>query len=288
MRTGVTVIIVWHVDRLYRQPKELEDLIDLVEQHPVRIETVRGGGFDLNTHEGRLMARQLVAIAAYESGHKSDRVKRANRRLAEQGAWHGPARYGYGPGGVLNPEEAAVIREMANRFLAGESLRSIARWLNTSQIPPVRAGKGTAGIWYPYTVRSVLASARISGQRAYAPDTRSDPGDGRKILGPGAWEAIITPAETTRIREILAEPARRQTTPAVPTLLGGIAKCGRCGAGLTITRHQTKPGAAETSRGSAEGLVESGVYAAKPTAPIIMVSNSTGVSFPSLRCRHLR
>ena len=40
--------------------------------------------------------------------------------------------------------------------------------------------------------------------------------------------------------------------------------------------------------GSAEALVESGVYAAKATASIIMVSNSTGVSFPSRRCRRLR
>ena len=35
--------------------------------------------------------------------------------------------------------------------------------------------------------------------------------------------------------------------------------------------------------GSAEGLVESGVYAASVTASIIMVSNSMGVSFPSRR-----
>lgn len=235
VRAGVTHIVVWHVDRLYRQPRELEDLIDLVEQHPVRIEAVRGGGFDLNTTEGRLMARQLVAIAAYESGHKSDRVKRANKRLAEQGAWHGPARYGYGPGGVLVPEQAAVIRQMADRFLAGESLRSITAWLNRSGIPPLRAGSGTSGLWHPYTVRSVLSSARISGQRAYAPDTRADPAGGREILGRGDWEPIITPEETAQIRAILADPTRRRTTPARPTLLGGIARCGKCGAGLTIT-----------------------------------------------------
>ena len=36
-------------------------------------------------------------------------------------------------------------------------------------------------------------------------------------------------------------------------------------------------------KGSAEGLVESGVYAASVTASIIMVSNSMGVSFPSRR-----
>lgn len=40
--------------------------------------------------------------------------------------------------------------------------------------------------------------------------------------------------------------------------------------------------------GSAEGLVESELYAAKATAFIIMASNSTDVSFPNLRCLRLR
>ena len=248
IRAGVSRVIVWHLDRLYRQPRELEDLIALVEQHPVRIEAVRGGGFDLNSTEGRLMARQLVAIAAYESGHKSDRIKRANQRLAEQGRWHGPARYGYGTGGVLIPEQAAVIRQMADRFLSGESIRSITAWLNHSDILPLRAGTGTSGLWHPYTVRSVLASARISGQRAYAPDTRTDPAGGREIFGPGDWEAIITPEETAQIREILADPARRRTAPARPSLLGGIARCSKCGAGLTIAGHTTSPSLPPTLR----------------------------------------
>jgi DNA invertase Pin-like site-specific DNA recombinase len=58
VKWGPTRIVAWHVDRLYRRPRELEDLIDLVEHNPIVIETVKGGGFDLNTHEGRLMARQ--------------------------------------------------------------------------------------------------------------------------------------------------------------------------------------------------------------------------------------
>ena len=44
----------------------------------------------------------------------------------------------------------------------------------------------------------------------------------------------------------------------------------------------------ESSMGSAEALVESGVYAARLTASIIMASNSIGVSFPSPRCLRLR
>ena len=168
--TGVSRVVTWHLDRLYRRPRELEELLDLVEGRSVRIETVKGGPFDLNTHEGRLMARQFVAIAAYESGHKADRIARALRQRAEAGEWHGPARYGHAAGGVQIPDEADVIRGMVDRFLAGESLRSITAWLNDTTSTP-----GSAAVWYSKTVRSILASARIAGLRAHQPGTRQDP-----------------------------------------------------------------------------------------------------------------
>lgn len=238
IKTGPSRVVVWHVDRLYRRPRELEDLIDLVESHPIRIEAVMGGAFDLNTHEGRLMARQLVAMAAYESGHKADRIRRANRQKAERGDWHGAPKFGYGLGGVLIPEQAVVIREMADRFLAGQSLRSITKWLNEeSGVPSPRADKGTLGVWHATTVKSILVSARISGQRAYEPSRKQgDAPNGREILGPGKWEAIITPEETTRIRAMLGSPDRRVGASSV-TLLSTIATCGNCGAGLVSGRH---------------------------------------------------
>lgn len=242
VKLGPTRIVVWHVDRLYRRPRELEDLIDLVEAHPIRIEAVMGGAFDLNTHEGRLMARQLVAIASYESGHKADRIRRANKAKAERGEWHGPAKFGYGKGGVLIPEEAAVVREMADRFLAGNTLRSITRWLNEeSGVPAPRAHTGkTHGAWHETTVKSILASARISGQRAYDPAMPGwDPPEGRVILGPGNWEAIITPEETERIRGILGAPDRRVGASSI-NLLSAIATCGKCGAGLVSGSQSTK------------------------------------------------
>ncbi len=233
VRLAPTRLVVWHVDRLYRRPRELEDLIDLVEANPITIEAVMGGGFDLNTHEGRLMARQLVSIASYESGHKADRIRRANRQKAERGDWHGAPRFGYGVNGVLIESEATVIREMAARCLGGQSLRSIAHWLNEeSGVLPLRASQGTLGVWHPTTVKSILTSARISGQRAYDPGSKNgESSTGRKILGPGNWEAIITPAETARIRVIVGSPDRR-TSASSTTLLSSIATCGLCGAGL--------------------------------------------------------
>ncbi|WP_448233625.1 recombinase family protein [Microbacterium lacticum] len=233
VKLGPARIVVWHVDRLYRRPRELEDLIDLVESHPIRIEAVMGGAFDLNTHEGRLMARQLVAIASYESGHKADRIRRANQAKAERGDWHGAPKLGYGLGGVLIPAEARIVREMADRFLAGQSLRAITKWLNEeSGMPSPRAHTGkTLGVWSPTTVKSILVSARISGQRAYEPGLQKERPTGREILGPGNWEAIITPEETARIRAIFANPDRRVGATS-RTLLSSIATCGKCGAGL--------------------------------------------------------
>lgn len=242
-KLGSIRVVVWHVDRLYRRPRELEDLIDLVESHPIRIEAVKGGAFDLNTHEGRLMARQLVAIASYESGHKADRIRRANRQKAERGDWHGAAKFGYGLGGVLIPGEAAVIREMADRFLAGQSLRSITKWLNEeSGFPAPLAHKGTTlGVWHATTLKSILVSARISGQRAYQPDLKAgDPPTGREILGPGNWEAIISPEETARIRAVFASPDRRASKSSI-NLLSVLATCGRCGAGLVSGKSTNGP-----------------------------------------------
>ena len=96
---GPCTVLVWHLDRLYRRMRELEDLLLLVEAQAVRIETVRGGALDLNSHEGRLQARMLVSMASYESGHKGDRIALAARRSAERGDWHGPRRVGLRRGG---------------------------------------------------------------------------------------------------------------------------------------------------------------------------------------------
>ncbi|WP_375404890.1 recombinase family protein [uncultured Amnibacterium sp.] len=174
-----------------------------------------------------------MAIASYESGHKADRIRRANRQKAERGDWHGGPRFGYGLNGALVPREAAIVREMANRCLAGQSLRSIAQWLNDeSGAVPTHAAQGTLGVWHATTVKSILTSARISGQRAYEPGSHNgDSPTGRKILGPGNWPAIITPDETARLRVIIGSPDRRASASSI-RLLSSIATCGLCGAGL--------------------------------------------------------
>jgi len=172
---GPCTVLVWHLDRLYRRPKELEDLLGLVVRQAVTIETVQGGMFDLKTHEGKLGARLHVTVASYESGHKADRIALAARRGAERGDWHGPRRFGYqltdGRSAAIDPVEGPMVRELVDRFLAGESLYSLTVWANGQPVPPLRAK-----MWHANTVRQLLASPRIAGLRSYQPRDQR-PGD---------------------------------------------------------------------------------------------------------------
>jgi DNA invertase Pin-like site-specific DNA recombinase len=56
-------VVVWHVDRLVRQPRELEEFIDLCSEVGVKRLASVSGDLDLSTHDGQLMARILGAMA---------------------------------------------------------------------------------------------------------------------------------------------------------------------------------------------------------------------------------
>ena len=80
----IDAVVAWDLDRLYRQPRELEDLIDLADQKHLALATV-GGDADLSTDNGRLFARIKGAVAKSETERKCARQKRANKQRAEAG-----------------------------------------------------------------------------------------------------------------------------------------------------------------------------------------------------------
>lgn len=213
--TPVTVI-VWHIDRLYRRPDELEQLVDVLDTRPVRIESVQGGSFDLNTHEGRLFARQLVAFANYESAHKGARVARAQQHRTQQGLLHRGSHYGYLSDGNLHPKQGPTLRRIAEDYLTGLSISAIAHELTNAEISPPAGGRQ----WNSTTIASILNSQRLHGHNR---------------LREGTWERVITSNESKLIRAIQLTP-RRDATRSSVTLLGGIARCGICGNRLISTK----------------------------------------------------
>lgn len=231
---AVQAIVGWHVDRLTRTPRELEDIIDLAERYGVHLATVTGE-IDLATPTGRMVARIMGAAARQEAEHKAERQRRQRRQAAEQGRYAGGGArpYGYADDRVTVVEsEAAVIRECARRVLAGETLSSVVRDLQARGVTTA-AGKP----WLVTKLRKMLISARISGRREYTP-RRS--GESRRpavgeIVGDAQWPAIISPEDSDRLRALLTNPNRRTFTPGTGRtyLLSGILKCAVCKTPLT-------------------------------------------------------
>lgn len=227
LRAGVRdAVIVYNLDRLHRRPVELEDFVVLCEQVGVRDVATVTADIDLGNDDGLFMARIFAAFAAKESGRRSARVKRKMAANAEAGLPHGSARaFGYGPDKIsVCVPEAVIVRELVARFTAGESLRSLAAWLNSEQVPTVRGGS----CWQSHTLRQLIASPRIAGLREYH----------GQIVGPAVWEPIITPAQRDRVLARMA--ARKSSGRRAPRryLLSGILRCGKCGTVLfSQARH---------------------------------------------------
>jgi len=231
IRNGVIgKVAVWDMDRLHRQPRELEDFIDLAEKHRVELANV-GGDVDLSTPSGRMFARMKGTVAKYEVEQKSVRQKAANRERAKRGrSWVGRRTFGY-DGDQAVPAEAEAIRQACAALLDGTSLWAIAKDWNTRGITTVNGSTWNGG-----TVKQVLTRARNAGIQVYDGDTL----DGVET----AWPAIISRDTWESVRAYLSNPDRHTGKKrARAHLLSGLAVCGLCHRKMGTTARKTKKGA---------------------------------------------
>ena len=214
---AIGAIVTWHNDRLHRSPRELEAFIDLMERSGVRVAVVTGGDYDLTTPEGRFTARIVGAVARKESEDRSRRVRRKHLELAERGKPAGQLGWG-----VRNDAERELVREAAQRVLAGQGLMTISRDWNRRGV-----SGATEHPWTAPTLRKVLLSARIAGLREHGTDPS---GNVLGALTKGIWEGAIDRQTWDHVRSVLLNP-ERLTLKNTPTkyLLTGLIYCGVCG-----------------------------------------------------------
>ncbi|MEN8602308.1 recombinase family protein [Microbacterium rhizosphaerae] len=187
-------IIAYDLDRLTRQPRQLEDWIDAAEHRGLAIVTLNGEA-DLTTDGGRLFARVRVAVAKAETERKSQRQKDANAQRRERGEFRQTSRlFGYTVAGQIIPEEAAVVRNVYERFVAGESIRSIQLDLAARGIQSVRGSV----ISRPGMNR-MLTNARYAGRMTF---------DRQQTGHLGTWEAILPGALFDTAQGIMTDPRR--------------------------------------------------------------------------------
>jgi DNA invertase Pin-like site-specific DNA recombinase len=230
IRNGIVGrVAVWDMDRLHRQPRELEDFIDLAEKHHVELANV-GGDVNLSTPSGRMFARMKGTVAKYEVEQKGVRQKAANKERAKTGKpWVGRT-FGY-DGDKTVETEAEAIRQACAEMLNGASLWSIANDWNSRGITTVKGCTWTGG-----TVKQVPIRARNAGLQTYDEEVLEDIET--------SWPAIVSRDTWDAVRAYLANPNRHTGKKRARVhLLSGLAVCGLCGRKMGTTGRKTKTGA---------------------------------------------
>lgn len=246
LKAGViNAVVVYHGDRLMRQPRDLEDLIDLADGRNIPLAAPTGTR-DLSNDDDLFILRIEVAHACRSSADTSRRMKSHHDRRARKGkratGGHGGRTFGYETDGVTHrapdrcvvatgreESEPDVIREMARRVLAKEKRAAIGKDLAK------RGWTTPAGNPLTYDrIRKILLRPDLAG---LMPDGETA----------GAWEPILKRETWEQLQLVLASSSSAPThgiAPARRWLLSGIALCGICGTPVRVATHgnRTKAG----------------------------------------------
>jgi DNA invertase Pin-like site-specific DNA recombinase len=217
----IDALIVYHGDRLIRQPYDLEKLIGVADSKGVRIASVTGTR-NLDSPDDRFVLRIEAAQACRESDNTSRRVRRgwASRAAKGHPSGGGKRPFGFADLETVLPEEANVLAEAVDRLLAGQSQGGVVRWMNTVST----TSQGNR--WTGKTLKNLLMAPRIAGLVEH---------DGN--LYDAVWNGIVGVEAWGDVKILLARSAEENPYPGRERkyMLSGVAEC------RTGHRLATKP-----------------------------------------------
>jgi len=227
-------VVVWKLDRLVRRPREFERFWDACEGCGAVIASATEP-MDSSTDVGLAVVRLLVVMATLESATKGARIAAAFKARAKRGQPPSGARgFGYMCGWQeFVPEEAALVREAADRVLGGETLSDIARDWCRRCIP---SPKGAAA-WRSGSMQHVVLNPRVAGLRTYHGE----------VVAQGDWPAILDDATFRRVEAILSDRTHRYETNVrggknTMGLLVRLIRCAKCGGRFNVFKRRTVSG----------------------------------------------
>lgn len=234
----VRLFISYHLDRTVRDPRDLEDLIDVVEQSRPRIECQSVvGSLRLADDADITTARVLCAVANQSSRDTARRVRAARFEQAQEGRFGGgPRRFGFEKDGrTIREREAAAIREGTRLGLAGLSVREVARDLNAQGFQGRDGGPFEAAQVRDLLLRPCNAGLSVhrSGERGRILYTRDD------VVGTLPGEPMVSPEDYWALVGLWTNPDRRTNHGGTASkwLGSGIFQC-PCGDTMRVSAKQ--------------------------------------------------
>jgi len=221
-RGEVNAVIIYHGDRLIRQPWDLETLLSLAEGRGIHLASPSGTR-NLDDADDRYRLRQDVAKACNESDTISRRTRITHAEHAEAGKMrkNRSRLFGYKRSKKIHEEEAGHYRKAVARILAGESMSSVVRGWNTDGVTTTEGNR-----WTVNALRVVLRNPRHAGLSTYRGE----------IVGVGRWKPLIDRDTWEALQAALGAISRQHGQPNHSTaskyLLTNIAFHELCGGGM--------------------------------------------------------
>ncbi len=248
----IDILVLKDLSRLGRNNAKTLLFLDYLEEY----------GITVITSDGRYDSRKDNDIVGIETWFNERYAKdisrkiRANLRFKiQRGEYIGRAPFGYRKSDeeknrlVVDPEKAAIVREIFDLYLEGYGYSSIAKILNDRGCPP--PGKSARGEGW-----NAVAVGRILGNRVYIGDTvqgvsekisfkskktRRLPRE-KWVLTPGTHEPIISREKFEEVQKL-----RRSKRDALGPHKGeihvfrGLLFCGRCGQTMVARSRKNRP-----------------------------------------------
>lgn len=194
-RSGeVNRIVAMKLDRIARNVKDFLGIVDELKTADCDLILIKES-FDTSTPHGKFALTMFAAMAELEAATITERVMSGKAQKAQEGGYNGaqcPLGYKY-DSGVFTVDSGAAdtVKEVFERFVAGQTMSGIASALNESGAPTAKGG-----MWYAGTVRYVLQNGFYAGLTQW--DGVEERGDHPAIIDRDTYEAAHSRLQNMR------------------------------------------------------------------------------------------
>jgi DNA invertase Pin-like site-specific DNA recombinase len=233
------LVLVWKVDRLARKVLDFLNADKALQERGAAVAAVEDP-VDMSTPQGRAFATLLAVFAEMEAESIRARVRAARHSLIKAGRVPGGAApFGYrnadnpdGPGKVLakDPDTIAFVIEAASRVLRGDSVNSVATYLD--DVAPRTGRKNSAAHWTITVTKRMLSNPVLAGMTLHNPGNTGKlrgtevlrDSDGMPIIREDLAVLSVEEFRTLEQRLQASEPYAARTE----SYLAGLVWCGEC------------------------------------------------------------
>ena len=217
------VVYCWKLDRLSRNVEHTARIMRKLAGAGVRLVSV-SENFDMSTGMGQAMAAMASVFAQLFLSTLRENILAALAESARQGKHHGPAPFGYQHSRDkairLEPDPAQLpyLREMFDRYLHGDSISGVTKWLQTTPARDFRK-------WSATQVAKILRCRTYLGELVWKGEVYQ--ANHEAIIDRDLFDAVQKRLDANS----LVPPTTRKHS------LSPVFRCGICGSPVSVLHN---------------------------------------------------